>query len=45
MKRVNSSDLSNKPFPIIALRSALLYTTARHVCLILDIIGVIPTPV
>ncbi len=43
MDGVDSSDLSNKPFHIIASRSALFHPAGHHVCLFLDVI--IPTPV
>ncbi len=45
MNRVDSSDLSDKPFPIVASRSALLCPVVRQVCLFLDVVGVISTPV
>ena len=43
MNRVDLSDLSDKPFPIINSRSVLLYMVARYLCLLLDVIVVIPT--
>ncbi len=45
MNRADSSDLSDKPFPIVASRLALLCQAARQVCLFLDVISVISTPV
>ncbi len=45
MNRVDSSDLSDKPFPIIPSRSALLFPTSRQGGLFLDVVGVISTPV
>ncbi len=44
MNGVDSSDLSDKPFPIVASRSVLLYPAARQVCLFFDVVGIILTP-
>ncbi len=43
MNRVDWSDLSDKPFPIVTSRSALFCPAAYHDYLILDV--VIQTPV
>ncbi len=43
MNRVDSSDLSDKPFRIVASWSALFCLAAHHVRLFVDV--VIPTPV
>ena len=45
MNSVDLFDLSDKLFPIIISHSALLWTDARHVCLFLDIVGIIPSSV
>ncbi len=45
MNRLDLSDLSDKPFPIVISRSVLLRPAARQVGLFLDVEGVIPTPV
>ena len=45
INRVDSSDLSNKLFPIAVSCSALLCTAANYVCLLVDVIGIILIPV
>ena len=43
INKVNLSDLSDKPILIVASSSTLLYMAARHVCLLHDVVDVIPT--
>ena len=45
MNRVDLSNLSDKLFSIVVLRSALLCRAAYHVCLLFNVVGIISTSV
>lgn len=45
VNRMDLFDLRDMPFSIVVLRSVLLYTAARHICLLFDIVGIIPIPI